>query len=227
MKAMILAAGRGERMRPLTDKLPKPLLEVNGVPLILHHINRLKSAGISEVIINTAWLAEKIVNKLGDGQQFGVSIKYSNEPDGALETAGGICTALPMFAEADEPFIVVNGDVYTDIDFQLLPALADDCIAHLFLVANPEHNPSGDFALESSQVLNKSKDAQTYTYSGIGLYRPSFFASCKANQTAALGPLLRQFADQGKIQGSLWQGLWTDVGTPARLAALQSNKKGN
>lgn len=223
MKAIILAAGRGERMRPLTDNLPKPMLKVNGKTLIEHHINRLKSAGITELVINTAWQAEYLMNYLRDGRDFDVSITYSHEKNGALETAGGIATALSLFAKNDEPFLLVNGDVYTDIDFSLLPELRCSMLAHLFLVKNPAHNPLGDFCLNEGVVEIKANQSVSYTYSGIAIYRPSFFASCQPNHKAALGPLLKQHIAEKKVTGQLWQGRWTDVGTPERLSSLQTN----
>ncbi|GHF78428.1 N-acetylmuramate alpha-1-phosphate uridylyltransferase MurU [Thalassotalea marina] len=225
MKAMILAAGRGERMRPLTDDKPKPMLTVNGIPLIEHHIRRLKHAGITELVINTAWQAQSIENYLQDGSAFGVSITYSHEREGALETAGGIATALPLFATNDEPFLLVNGDVFTDIDFCHLPKLAPQVLAHLFLVPNPEHNPNGDFCLSKEWVCANTDNMASYTYSGVSIFRPSFFDSCQPHHKAALGPLLKRHLGKNQIAGQLWQGLWTDVGTPERLASLQTDHK--
>lgn len=223
MKAMILAAGRGERMRPLTDNIPKPMLKVNGIPLIEHHIRRLKSANITEIVINTAWHAQSLMDYLKDGHDLGVSITYSHEKAGALETAGGIATALPLFANDDEPFLLVNGDVYTNIDFSQLPIVSPHILAHLFLVKNPEHNPLGDFSLNDGLVENRARYCISYTYSGVALYRPSFFKLCLPNQKAALGPLLKQHVAEQKVAGQLWQGVWTDVGTPERLSSLQTN----
>jgi len=229
MKAMILAAGRGERMKPLTDHCPKPMLTVAGMPLIEHHIIKLAQAGIKDIVINHAWLGEQIENHLKDGSQWGVSIKYSAERDGALETAGGIIKALPLLVadEDEEPFLVINGDVFTDFSFEHLPKLADNRLAHLWLVTNPEHNLGGDFIFEDNVIDNPTpeQNKSTYTFSGIGLYRASFFNSPiqKNNvQVLALGPLLRENAELGKISGSLLTSTWTDVGTPERLAQLNN-----
>ncbi|NQZ81618.1 MAG: nucleotidyltransferase family protein [Colwellia sp.] len=229
MKAMILAAGRGERMKPLTDHCPKPMLKVAGIPLIEHHIINLAQAGIKDIVVNHAWLGERIENHLKDGSQWGVTIQYSAERDGALETAGGIIKALPLLSSDnhDEPFLVINGDIFTDFSFNKLPTLADKMLAHLWLVTNPEHNLSGDFTFEDDLVGNKkpNKNKSTYTFSGIGLYRASFFNSLRQNNNddvLALGPLLRKKAELGKISGSLLTSAWTDVGTPERLVQLNS-----
>ena len=224
MKAMILAAGRGERMRPLTDTLPKPLLEVNGKPLIVYHIEKLVAAGIKDIVINHAWLGEKIPAYLGNGSQYGANITYSAEINGALETAGGIAKALPLL-DQEAPFIVVNGDVFTDYDFNDLPSLASDKQAHLVLVNNPEHNASGDFLCSEGVLLNKIEkemSAGTFTFSGIAIYRASFFkALSKDSETVqALGPMLRNAAQKSLASASVYQGSWTDVGTPERLAKL-------
>ena len=222
MKAMILAAGRGERMKPLTDSLPKPLLKVANKSLIEHHIEKLAAAGISNIVINIAWLAEKVQELLGDGTKYGVKITYSHEKQGALETAGGIATAMP-YLEDEEAFLVVNGDVYTDFDFSSLPNLNSNAQALLWLVDNPEHNPSGDFSINDEQVLvNKGvlENLGSFTYSGIALFRPSFFKDCLANVPKALGPLLRDGAKQGTISAIKLNDVWTDVGTPQRLADL-------
>jgi MurNAc alpha-1-phosphate uridylyltransferase len=215
MKAMILAAGRGERLRPLTDVLPKPLLRVAGLSLIEYHLHRLAAAGIEEVIINTAWLAEKIHAQLADGKNYGVSIRYSDEGT-ALETAGGIIRALPLLGE--KPFLVVNGDIWCDLDFAELAPLAEDREAHLLLVDNPEHNTEGDFALQRGLIKN-SGDSR-YTYSGIGLYRPAFFAGQPAG-ALPLAPILRTKTEQGLVSGQLYHGRWTDVGTIERLQLLE------
>lgn len=247
MKAMILAAGRGERMRPLTDTLPKPMLAVAGTPLIEHHIVKLASSGITDIVINHAWLGDKIENYLKDGSQWGVSITYSRETRGALETAGGIIKALPLLlnnTDDNSPFLVVNGDIYTDFDFTEIPALSVDCSANIWLVKNPEHNIKGDFLLgdndssnnpdvvdmSKSEHLNKvhnlvAKNSlgtkySSFTFSGIGLYRPSFFTAQKSNNILPLGPLLREAADNLQLSGKLLKGHWTDVGTPERLNEL-------
>ncbi|MGD2173330.1 MAG: nucleotidyltransferase family protein [Gammaproteobacteria bacterium] len=211
MKAMILAAGRGERMRPLTDRVPKPLLPVADKPLIVHHLEALSRAGFGEVVINLSWLGEQIRDLLGDGADFGLSIAYSEEPE-ALETAGGILQALPRLGER---FVVVNADIYTDYDFALLREA--DSPAHLVLVENPPHHPEGDFSLEDSRVGNA--DSPRYTFSGIAQYRREFFAGLAAGKLA-LAPLLREAADRGEVSGELFAGDWTDIGTPERLDAL-------
>ena len=238
MKAMILAAGRGERMRPLTDDCPKPLLKVAGMPLIDHHIVKLAQAGITDIVINHAWLGYKIEEYLQDGSQWGVSIRYSRETQGALETAGGIIKALPLLVEKDEPnapFLVVNGDVYTDFDFTHIPLLPSDCLANIWLVANPEHNLKGDFLLaEEASTLNKSNKVynltskenqplqhQAYTFSGIALYKPEFFTAHSHDAAILpLGPLLRETAENLELSGTILKGQWTDVGTPERLNEL-------
>ncbi|WP_077340921.1 N-acetylmuramate alpha-1-phosphate uridylyltransferase MurU [Pseudocolwellia agarivorans] len=238
MKAMILAAGRGERMRPLTDDCPKPLLKVAGIPLIEHHIVKLAQAGITDIVINHAWLGYKIEEYLQDGSQWGVSIRYSRETQGALETAGGIIKALPLLVEKDEPnapFLVVNGDVYTDFDFTHIPLLPSDCLANIWLVANPEHNLKGDFLLaEEASTLNKSNKVynltskenqplqhQAYTFSGIALYKPEFFTAHSHDAAILpLGPLLRETAENLELSGTILKGQWTDVGTPERLNEL-------
>jgi len=223
MKAMILAAGRGERMRPLTDVLPKPMLTVSGMPLIEYHIRKLAKVGIKDIVINLAWLGEKIENYLGDGKEFNVNISYSWEREGALETAGGIINALPYLTHNDEPFLVVNGDVFVDYDFSSMPHLPPEYQAHFWLVFNPEHNEKGDFSLDVQQVLNIVEDEKkpTYTYSGIGLFRPSFFQNKFNNKIAKLAPLMRSAVSENKVSGEILSGLWTDVGTPERLRQLQ------
>ena len=211
MKAMILAAGRGERLRPLTDVTPKPLLEVRGKPLIVYHIEALASAGFTDVVINLSWLGEQIRARLGDGAQFGVSIEYSEEVQ-ALETAGGIQQALPLLSER---FIVVNADVFTDYDFAALRTA--DSPAHLVLVDNPQHNDRGDFSLHQSSVGNSG--SPQHTFSGIAQYHRSFFAELEPGKQA-LAPLLRKAADKGQVSGELFQGVWIDIGTVERLAQL-------
>lgn len=219
MKAMILAAGRGERMKPLTDSCPKPLLAVGGQPLIVWHIRRLKAAGFTEIVINHAWLGDQIEAALGDGSAWGVSIAYSPERSGGLETAGGIAHALPLLGE--QPFLVVNGDVLTDIDFAAAPAIGKQLadtkhMAHLWLVPNPLHHPNGDFPIsDSGLVLPEGTPA--YTFSGIGVYRPELFADTDPDQPAKLAPLLRHAMMKSRVSGSLHNGLWLDVGTVERL----------
>jgi len=213
MNAMILAAGRGERMRPLTDHTPKPLLEAGGKPLIVHHIERLAAAGVREIVINHAHLGEQIEAALGDGARWGVHIHYS--PEGkALETGGGIFRALPLLGPA--PFLVVNGDIWTDLEFSQLH-LPEGLLAHLVLVENPPHNPNGDFALAQRFVLSQGEPR--YTFSGIGVYRPDLFRDCQPG-AFPLAPLLRSAMDVGLVSGELYSGHWSDVGTPARLQAL-------
>jgi MurNAc alpha-1-phosphate uridylyltransferase len=214
LKAMILAAGRGERLRPLTDTTPKPLIEVAGKPLIRYHIDRLRDAGMTDIVINTAWLADSIHDMLGDGSRFGVSISYSDEGT-ALETAGGIIRALPKLGE--EPFLVINGDIWCDYDFTSLPVMAADKLAHLVLVDNPQHNPAGDFAIENGLIRNHA--AGMLTFSGIGIYRKALFEG-QAPGPLPLAPILREMADQGLVSGEHYAGRWTDVGTIERLEQL-------
>jgi N-acetyl-alpha-D-muramate 1-phosphate uridylyltransferase len=219
LKAMILAAGRGERMRPLTDLTPKPLLEVGGKPLIVWHIERLAQAGINELVINHAHLGKQIVNMLGDGSRLGVRIRYSDEGI-ALETAGGIAFALQLLGS--EPFAVINGDIWCDYDFSRLPVFAANMQqdhAHLVLVDNPPQHPDGDFGLRNGRVVEAKPKV---TFSGIGLYRPELFAQIPPGSKAPLAPLLRAQIAAGKVSGELHPGLWFDVGTPQRLAELGS-----
>jgi len=214
--AMILAAGRGERMRPLTDHTPKPLLTVHDKPLIVWHIERLKKAGITQLVINHAHLGEQIEHALGDGSSFGVSIAYSPE-ETALETGGGIARALPLLGE--QPFLVVNGDVWTDIDYSA-HALDEDDLAHLVMVSNPSHNPKGDFVLNNGRVA--AEGADKLTFSGIGFYQPRLFAG-QSEERFPLAPLLRNAMSQNKVSGLHHQGVWTDVGTPERLAEINAS----
>jgi N-acetyl-alpha-D-muramate 1-phosphate uridylyltransferase len=214
MKAMVLAAGRGERMRPLTDTLPKPLLTVGGRPLIAWHLAALARAGIREVVVNLSWLGEKLRAALGDGAAYGVSITYSEEGPVALETGGGIVRALPLLGP--EPFLVVSGDVWTDVDFGRL-RLAPDAQAHLVLIPNPPHHPRGDFGLKSGWVV--SRDSEPLTYGNVGIYRPEFFAGYPDGRFPLIQPLDRGIA-AGKVRGELHLGEWCDAGTPARLAEL-------
>ncbi|MDX5363324.1 MAG: nucleotidyltransferase family protein [Pseudazoarcus pumilus] len=219
MRAMILAAGRGERMRPLTDHLPKPLLEAGGKPLIVWQIERLRDAGLRDIVINHAHLGQCIEDALGDGSTLGVSIRYSPEAV-ALETAGGIRQALPLLGDA--PFVVVNGDVFCDARLAAVRKVAaklsaDGDLAHLVLVANPAHHPSGDFALTGGRILEHGK---ALTFSGIGAYHPALFAELPAGQPAKLAPLLRAAMAQDRVSGARHRGTWIDVGTPERLAEL-------
>ncbi|MGL5288291.1 MAG: N-acetylmuramate alpha-1-phosphate uridylyltransferase MurU [Aeromonas sp.] len=215
MKAMILAAGRGERMRPLTDQLPKPLLAVGGKPLIVHHIEKLKSAGVTELVINHAWLGHKLVESLGDGSALGVTIHWSAE-ESALETAGGIVQALPLLGTA--PFLVINGDTWLDLDYGSLvdQPLGDD-LAHLWLVPNPPQHPAGDFSLQAERVI----DTPALTFSGVGVYDPSAFAHL-THGARKLAPLLREWMAQGRVGGSLLAGQWRDIGTVDRLRELDA-----
>jgi N-acetyl-alpha-D-muramate 1-phosphate uridylyltransferase len=216
MKAMILAAGRGERMRPLTDVTPKPLLKVGGKPLIVWHIERLAKAGVKEIVINHAHLGEQIENALGDGSQWDVCIQYSPEQI-ALETAGGIANALPLLGE--EPFLVVNGDVFTDIDYANLTLQAAKH-AHLVMVDNPTQHPNGDFALIDGQV--RVEGESKLTFSGVGVYHPNIFKEIVRGHAAKLAPLLRTAMTKGWVTGVKHCGVWHDIGTPERLKELDS-----
>ena len=219
MKAMILAAGRGERLRPLTDETPKPLIKVAGKSLIEYHLTNLADSGFKEIIINTAWLAEKIHQQLGDGSNYGLSITYSDEGE-ALETAGGIINALPLLG--NEPFLVVNGDIWCDFDFSTLPDLKEKTQAHLVLVNNPEHNKKGDFALDNGIIKNTGN--AMHTYSGMGIYSTDFFAEQKTG-SLPLAPILRRKSDANLISGQIHNGLWTDVGTFERMQELEAQLK--
>lgn len=225
MRAMILAAGRGERMRPLTDHTPKPLLAVGGKPLIVWHIERLARAGFRELVINHAHLGAQIESALGDGRQWQVSIRYSAEVT-ALETAGGIANALPFLG--DLPFLVINGDVYTDIDYASL-ALPAGKLAHLVMVDNPPQHAAGDFGLEHGFVVDSAE--RRLTFSGVGVYHPELFSSIQRGQAAKLAPLLRSAMPQQRVTGQHHHGLWHDIGTPERLAQLdqwlqENNRQG-
>lgn len=215
-KAMILAAGRGERMKPLTDTMPKPLLEVGGKPLIVWHIERLAKAGFEEIVINIAHLGHKIPEALGNGSKWGVKLHFSDEQkEGALESAGGIVKALPLFG--NEPFLVVNGDVWCDYEFDKDFKLEDGILAHLILVPNPNHNPKGDFALKDT-MLN-SDGSKKYTFSGIGYYSPSLFKWLEYGKRG-LGDVLREAMMFDAVSGELYNGLWRDIGTPERLSEM-------
>ena len=216
MKAFILAAGRGERMRPLTDHTPKPLLQAGGKPLIVWHLERLAAAGFREIVINHAHLGEQIEAALGDGSAWGLNIRYSPEPPGALETAGGIANALPLLGDA--PFLVVNGDIYCDWDFTKASQLIDRP-AHLVMVANPAHHSGGDFALDGERVVF-AQGGQTLTYAGIAVFSPAFFADVPHGTVMKLRPLLDAAIAAGTLGGERHAGRWVDVGTPQRLAEL-------
>ena len=219
MKAMILAAGRGERMRPLTDALPKPLLPVAGKPLIQYHLEALFAAGLRDIVINHAWLGHLLPANLGSGGQFGVTICYSDEGSEGLETAGGIKKALPLLG--DTPFVVVNGDVFSDYPYQQLSSkLRADCLAHLVLVPNPLQHPNGDFGISASGYA-LAEATQGFTFSGIAIYRPEFF-HVVAEGKQKLAPYLRQAMQQNQVTAELYQGVWHDIGTVQRLTELSA-----
>jgi MurNAc alpha-1-phosphate uridylyltransferase len=222
MKAILLAAGRGERMRPLTDRVPKPLLRAGGRSLIEWQIVRLVNAGIRDIVVNVSHLGEQIVAVLADGERLGARIAYSHEAV-ALETAGGIAAALPALGAG--PFLAVNADIYCDFDYRrLASALVEDkgtaCLAHLVLVDNPVHHRDGDFALDAQGRLS-SAQAGRLTFSGIGVYRPEFFAGIVPGERKALGPMLYAAIGEGRVSGERHRGLWMDIGTPERLQHLQ------
>lgn len=213
---MILAAGRGERLRPLTDELPKPLLPVAGIPLVAHQLRALAEAGFRDIVMNCAWLAGRLQAGLGDGSDWGVSIRYSAEPWPALETGGGIFNALPLLGP--EPFLLVNGDVWFDLCPASL-ALPGGMLAHLVMVPNPEHNPAGDFGLVGSRIVVGG--TPRFTYGGMAILRPELFAGCRPGRFP-LAPVLQAAADEGRVSGVLHEGGWLDVGTPERLYALRA-----
>ena len=216
MTAMILAAGLGTRMRPLTDHTPKPLLKVGGKPLILWHIERLKLAGFTNIVINVAYLGEQIIDYLGDGSAYGVTVHFSDEQsEGALETAGGIVKALPLLSEN---FLVVNGDVWTDFPYDFNFKLKDNSLAHLVLIDNPSHNPNGDFLLDNS--------SEKYTFSGIGYYSKEMF-TCLEYGKQGLAPLLFKAIDEGRLTTEYYGGHWYDIGTPKRLEQLEEQLLSN
>jgi MurNAc alpha-1-phosphate uridylyltransferase len=217
MNAMLLAAGRGERMRPLTDTCPKPLLQVAGKPLIQWHLERLARSGIRDVVINLSWLGEMIADAAGDGSRHGLSIQYSREPWPPLETGGGIQQALPLLG--DEPFLLVNGDVFTDIDFASLRIAPDD-LAQLVLVPNPSQHPRGDFGLAAGGRV-VAEGGERLTYSGVALMRPAFLAGAEPGRFPLLPWLVRALA-AGRLGGQRHDGMWLDVGTPERLAQLDA-----
>lgn len=217
MKAMILAAGKGERMRPLTLTTPKPLVRAGGVPLIEYHLRALASAGFTDIVINHAWLGQQIEDYLGDGSRYGVSIQYSAEGE-PLETGGGIFRALPLLG--DEAFVVVNGDIWTDYDFSVLHQPING-LAHLVLVSNPPHHPAGDFSLVETRVLEGQPGAGTLTYSGIAVLHPQLFDGCTEG-AFKLAPLLRKAMADGQVTGEQLRGHWVDVGTHERLAEVET-----
>ena len=216
MKAMVLAAGRGERMRPITDTVPKPLVRVGGRPLIAWHLAALARAGVREVVINLSWLGEQLRTALGAGADFGLRITYSEEGPVPLETGGGIFRALPLLGP--EPFLVLSGDIWTDIDLGGV-RLEPEADAHLVLIPNPPHHPRGDFGLEGNVVVQR--DSERLTYANVGIYRPEFFAGCAAGRFPLLEPLNRAIAAR-LVRGEVHRGAWSDVGTPERLAQLEA-----
>ncbi len=228
MKAMILAAGLGTRLRPITDTLPKPLIAAGGKPLIGWHLEKLAALGVRDVVINHAWLGDVLEKALGDGSAYGVHIEWSREGMPPLETAGGIRRALPLLG--DEPFLLINGDVWTDLDFAHLPGcggtapLADDCDAHLVLVPNPDFHPRGDFHLDESGKVHAMGEP-LHTFSGVSVLRPQLFSALPAGPYP-LAPVLRAAMATGRVTGELHAGRWTDVGTPARLQILRDELGG-
>ena len=221
MKAMILAAGLGNRMRPLTLHTPKPLLEVGGKPLIVWHIEKLAAIGVTEIVINTAWLGEKLAEALGDGSRFGINILWSHEGEG-LETAGGIINALPLLG--DEPFILLNGDVWTTMDFApLLDIDLKDNLAHLVLVQNPEQHPEGHFTLAAGKAytFDQQVEGENLTFSGVSVLDPKMFQGLETGKRP-LAPLLKAAMQNQQVAASKLVGIWVDVGTPERLTALDT-----
>lgn len=217
---MLLAAGRGERLRPLTDTLPKPLVEVAGKPLIVYHLEALARAEVRDVVINLSWLGEKIRAALGDGSRCGVRIAYSEEGPVPLETGGGIYRALTLLGS--EPFLVVNSDVWTDMDFSRVLTLEDGADARLLLAPNPPHHPRGDFGLNGDFVVER--EADRFTYTGIGVYRPELFAGCTAGKFPLL-PLLKRAIAARRLRGEVYRGEWLDIGSPDRLAWLDARER--
>jgi MurNAc alpha-1-phosphate uridylyltransferase len=221
MKAMILAAGRGERMRPLTDSVPKPLLPVAGKPLIQFHIDALAVSGVRDIVINLAWKGEMIRAALGDGMRSGVHIQYSDEGDAALETGGGVFKALPLLGE--DPFIVISGDVWSDYPLvQIVSRLRPADVAHFILVHNPDYHRRGDFGLRDGRVID---DGERLTYANIGVFRPEFFAGCQPGPFA-LAPLMYEWIGKQRVSGEFYPGRWYNIGTPAQLAQLDQNLRG-
>jgi len=232
MQAILLCAGRGERLRPLTDVTPKPLIKVNDRPLIDYQLEHLKKAGVTDVVINVAWLADQIMDYVDNGEQYGLTVRYSIEPEEALETGGGIVQAMSLID--DEQFIVCNADIFHNADFSLLTnqvdSLDDDHLAYLLLVENPTHNPDGDFCLDGVKVIprpsglpktrSQVKSFKPHTYTGIGLYKRKFFAGLK-NGRFALGPILKEKIAQGYVKGELFTGAWFDAGTKERLLEIE------
>ena len=209
---MILAAGRGERLRPLTDTMPKSLVEVRGQSLLERHLENIQRAGIEDVVINLGWLGDKIVERIGSGSSYGLSVSYSDEGDDVLETGGGIHKALPLLG--GNPFLVVNADIYTDMPVPTVSLLGAD-MGHLVMVSSPPYRDGGDFDIEQGRI--RTSVSQLLTFSGVAVYRPQFFDACEAGRFSIV-PMLREAADEDQLQGSLYEGTWADVGTPERLA---------
>jgi N-acetyl-alpha-D-muramate 1-phosphate uridylyltransferase len=218
--AMLLAAGRGERLRPITDTLPKPLVAVAGKPLIVYHLEALARAGVRDVVVNLSWLGEKIRATLGDGTRYGVRITYSEEGPVPLEAGGGIHRALPLLGP--DPFLVVNSDIWTDMDFSRVPALEEGVEARLLLAPNPPHHPRGDFGLEGDFVVER--ETVRFTYTGIGMYRPELFAGCAPGKFPLL-PLLQRAIAARRLRGEVYRGEWLDIGSPERLAWLDARER--
>jgi MurNAc alpha-1-phosphate uridylyltransferase len=214
--AMILAAGRGERLRPVTDSMPKSLVEINGQALLERHLRSLARDGVETVIVNLGWLGEQITERIGSGEEFGLNVVYSQEGDNILETGGGIHRALPMLGA--DPFFVINADIYTDMPLPDVQ-LGDDDMAHLICVPVTEDKSGGDFAIVDGRIRNDGEPM--FTFSGVSIYRPEFFADCTPGRFSVV-PMLRAAADANKISGSIYSGLWRDVGTPERLAELNA-----
>ena len=216
MIAMILAAGRGERLRPVTDSMPKSLVEINGQALLERHLRSLAKDGVETVVVNLGWLGEQITERIGSGEEFGLNVVYSQEGDNILETGGGIHRALPMLGA--DPFLVINADIYTDMPLPDVQ-LSDDDMAHLICVPVTEDKSSGDFAIVDGRIRNDGEPM--FTFSGVSIYRPEFFADCTPGRFSVV-PMLRAAVDADKISGSIYSGLWRDVGTPERLAELNT-----
>ncbi|NOR36354.1 MAG: NTP transferase domain-containing protein [Woeseiaceae bacterium] len=216
MIAMILAAGRGERLRPVTDSVPKSLLEIGGQALLERHLRSLAEGGVETVVINLGWLGEQITERIGSGEEYGLNVVYSQEGDNILETGGGIHRALPVLGA--DPFLVINADIYTDMPLPDVQ-LSDDDMVHLVCVPVPEDMASGDFAIVDGRIRNDGEPM--FTFSGVSIYRPEFFANCTPGRFSVV-PMLRAAADADRISGSIYSGLWRDVGTPERLAELNA-----
>ena len=214
MKAIILAAGRGERLRPVTDTTPKSLVEIRGQSLLERHLEHVSNAGIKVVVINLGWLGEQIVERVGSGSEYGLNVVYSDEGDNVLDTGGGIFKALQLLGS--EPFLVVNADILTDMPVPNI-TLRDDVLGHLVLVPTPDYRDVGDFDLDNNMIRNG--DTPALTFGGVAIYRPEFFAGCKPGRFS-LVPMMRAAADAGRLQGSIYEGVWADIGTPERLTAL-------